>query len=172
MKKQETNKKASTNCTVPATSSGSHPVTKRASGSAKRPHTPPLTKEAVKSLSDAELLQMLKDAKGHTGTDFGSYMNCEFSYTYLTSILEDRGYKNGWYKAGKGSSPTIRPDIITMSMPDDETVRKSYILDADTAKKWKDFNKKIPFPSVTLSAALSRFMADYKDGKIKFELEI
>lgn len=171
MKKQETNKKKPTNCARSTTSSSTPPVTKRASGSAKRPRTP-LTKEAVKSLSDAELLQLIKDAKGHTGTDFGSYLNCDFSYTYLTSILEDRGFKNGWHKASEGSSPTIRPDIITMSMPDDETVRKSYILDADTAKKWKDFNKKIPFPSVTLSAALSRFMADYKDGKIKFELEI
>ncbi len=171
MKKQETNKKKPTNCARSTTSSSTPPVTKRASGSAKRPHTP-LSKEAVKSLSDSELLQMLKDAKGHTGTDFGRYMNCEFSYTYLTSILEDRGYKNGWYKAGKGSSPTIRPDIITMSMPNGETVRKSFIIDSDTAKQWKEFNKKIPFPSVTLSAALIRFMDDYKDGKIKFELEI
>ena len=33
-----------------------------------------MTKEEAQQKSDAELLQMIKDAKGHTGNDFSDYM--------------------------------------------------------------------------------------------------
>lgn len=134
--------------------------------------TPKMTKEEAQQKSDAELLQMIQQAQGHTGKDFSDYMNCDFSYTYLTGLIRDRGYENGWHKTSEGNSPVIKPTAICMKKSDKETTRKSFIIDEDVASEWKEFNKNVPFPSVTLGFALRRFMYDYKSGLIKFELEI
>lgn len=66
----------------------------------------------------------------------------------------------------------MKPDIILMKKSEDDTTRKSFIIDKDIAEEWKSFNKNVPFPSVTLGCALRRFMYDYNSGRIKFELEI
>ena len=131
-----------------------------------------MTKEEAQQKSDSELLQMIDRAKGHTGNDFQDYMNCGFSYTYLTSLIRDRGYENGWHKTSEGSSPVMKPSVIRMKKSDEGTTRKSFIIDEDVAAEWKAFNKNVPFPSVTLGCALRRFMDDYNSGRIKFELEI
>ena len=134
--------------------------------------TPKMTKEEAQRKSDAELLQMIQQAQGHTGKDFSDYMNCDFSYTYLTGLIRDRGYENGWHKTSEGSSPVVKPTVIRMKKSDEGTTRKSFIIDEDVAAEWKDFNKNVPFPSVTLGCALRRFMEDYRSGRITFELEI
>ena len=134
--------------------------------------TPKMTKEEAQQKSDAELLQMIQQAQGHTGKDFSDYMNCDFSYTYLTGLIRDRGYENGWHKTSEGSSPVVKPTVIRMKKSDEGTTRKSFIIDEDVAAEWKEFNKNVPFPSVTLGCALRRFMEDYRSGRITFELEI
>ena len=134
--------------------------------------TPKMTKEEAQQKSDAELLQIIQQAQGHTGKDFSDYMNCDFSYTYLTGLIRDRGYENGWHKTSEGASPVVKPTVIRMKKSDEGTTRKSFIIDEDVAAEWKEFNKNVPFPSVTLGCALRRFMDDYKSGLIKFELEI
>ncbi len=134
--------------------------------------TPKMTKEEAQQKSDAELLQMIQDAKGHTGNDFSDYMNCDFSYSHLTKLMHDRGYENGWHKVSEGSSPVVKPTVIRMKKSDEDTTRKSFIIDENIAAEWKDFNKNVPFPSVTLGCALRRFMEDYRSGRITFELEI
>ena len=134
--------------------------------------TPKMTKEEAQQKSDAELLQMILQAQGHTGKEFSDYMNCDFSYTYLTGLIRDRGYENGWHKTSEGASPVVKPTIIRMKKSDEGTTRKSFIIDEDVAAEWKDFNKNVPFPSVTLGCALRRFMEDYRSGRITFELEI
>lgn len=131
-----------------------------------------LTKEELQQKSDKELLALVEKSKGHTGNDFSEYMNCDFSYSFLTTTLKDRGYENGWHKTSEGNSPVIKPTAICMKKPDKNTTRKSFIIDEDVASEWKEFNKNVPFPSVTLGCALRRFMYDYKSGLIKFELEI
>ena len=131
-----------------------------------------ITKEECQQKSDAELLAMVAKAQGHTAKDFSEYMNCDFSYSFLTTTLKDRGYENGWHKTSEGTSPVIKPTAICMKKSDKETTRKSFIIDEDVASEWKEFNKNVPFPSVTLGCALRRFMDDYKSGLIKFELEI
>jgi hypothetical protein len=130
------------------------------------------TKEEAQQKSDAELLQMIDDSKGHTGNDFQDYMRCGFSYSYLTGLLKDRGYENGWHKTSEGVSPVIKPTVIRMKKSEDGTTRKSFTIDKDVAEEWKSFNKNIPFSSVTLEYALRRFMEDYRSGRIIFELEI
>ena len=134
--------------------------------------TPKMTKEEAQQKSDAELLQMIQQAQGHTGKDFSDYMNCDFSYTYLTGLIRDRGYENGWHKTSEGFSPVVKPTVIRMKKSDEGTTRKSFIIDEDVTAEWKDFNKNVPFPSVTLGCALRRFMEDYRSGRITFELEI
>ena len=131
-----------------------------------------MTKEELQQKSDKELLALVEKSKGHTGNDFSEYMNCDFSYSFLTTTLKDRGYENGWHKTSEGTSPVIKPTAICMKKSDKDTTRKSFIIDEDVASEWKEFNKNVPFPSVTLGCALRRFMDDYKSGLIKFELEI
>lgn len=131
-----------------------------------------MTKEELQQKSDKELLALVEKSKGHTGNDFSEYMNCDFSYSFLTTTLKDRGYENGWHKTSEGNSPVIKPTAICMKKSDKDTTRKSFIIDEDVASEWKEFNKNVPFPSVTLGCALRRFMDDYKSGLIKFELEI
>ena len=138
----------------------------------KKSATPMMTKEEAQQQTDAELLQMIQQAQGHTGKDFTAHMGCDFSYSYLTGLLRDRGYENGWHKTSEGSSPVVKPTVIRMKKSDDGTTRKSYIADEVIAAEWKEFNKNVPFPSVTLSWALRRFMEDYRSGRITFELEI
>ena len=133
---------------------------------------PKMTKEEAQQKSDAELLQMIQQAQGHTGKDFSDYMNCDFSYTYLTGLIRDRGYENGWHKTSEGSSPVVKSTVIRMKKSDEGTTRKSFIIEEDVASEWKEFNKNVPFPSVTLGCALRRFMEDYRSGRISFELEI
>ena len=131
-----------------------------------------MTKEELQQKSDIELLALVEKSKGHTGNDFSEYMNCDFSYSFLTTTLKDRGYENGWHKTSEGTSPVIKPTAICMKKSDKKTTRKSFIIDEDVAAEWKEFNKNVPFPSVTLGCALRRFMEDYRSGRITFELEI
>ena len=147
-------------------------TTESATEDAKVLSTTKMTKEDAQQKTDSELLQMIQQAQGHTGKDFSDYMNCDFSYTYLTGLIRDRGYENGWHKTSEGSSPVVKPTVIRMKKSDEGTTRKSFIIDEDVAAEWKDFNKNVPFPSVTLGCALRRFMEDYRSGRITFELEI
>lgn len=131
-----------------------------------------ITKEEAQQKSDGELLQMIKDSKGHTGNDFSDYMNCDFSYSYLTSLISDRGYENGWHKVTDTPSSTPKPVIIQMKKSDEEVSRQSYMIEKSVAKEWKEFNQNVPYKTVTLGHALRRFMSDVKSGRIKFELKI
>ena len=73
-----------------------------------------MTKEELQQKSDKELLALVEKSKGHTGNDFSEYMNCDFSYSFLTTTLKDRGYENGWHKTSEGNSPVIKPTAICM----------------------------------------------------------
>ena len=131
-----------------------------------------ITKEEAQMMSDEELLQMVQQSQGHTGKDFPEHMNCSFSYTYLTGLLKDRGYEMGWHKTSEGSSPTINPTVLQMKKSDDEVCRQSYMVEKTVADDWKQFNKNVPYKTVTLGWAMRRFMDDVRSGRIKFELEL
>lgn len=130
-----------------------------------------ITKEELQQKSDRELLSLVENSKGHTGNDFGEYMNCDFSYSYLTTVLKDRGYENGWHKTSDAPS-TTKPVTIQMRKSEDTVSRQSYMIDKSVAEEWKQFNKNVPYKTVTLGYALRRFMDDYNFGRIKFEFEI
>lgn len=131
-----------------------------------------MTKEELQQKSDSELLALVEKSKGHTGNDFSVFMNCDFSYSFLTTTLKDRGYENGWHKTSDTPSSSIRPVTIKMCKSDEEVSRQSYMVEKSVAKEWKQFNKNVPYKTVTLGYALRRFMDDYKSGRIKFEFEI
>lgn len=134
--------------------------------------TPKMTKEELQHKSDRELLSLVESSKGHTGNDFGEYMNCDFSYSYLTTVLKDRGYENGWHKTSDAPTTAVKPVTIQMRKSDDTVSRQSYMIDKSVAEEWKQFNKNVPYKTVTLGYALRRFMEDYNSGRIKFEFEI
>ncbi len=130
-----------------------------------------MTKEDIQLKNDEELLEIAQRAKGHT-KDFSEYMHCDFSYTYLTDLLKQRGYENGWYKVSDVPSFTKCPSIIVLRNPQKELTRRSYTVDMEVADKWKEFNRNIPYNSITLTYALERFMNDYHCGHIEFKLDI
>jgi len=141
-------------------------------GTAPDSATSRMSKEELQQKSDRELLSLVEKSKGHTGNDFGEYMNCDFSYSYLTTVLKDRGYENGWHKTSDAPTATIKPVTIQMRKSDDTVSRQSYMIDKSVAYEWKQFNKNVPYKTVTLGYALRRFMDDYNSGRIKFEFEI
>ena len=131
-----------------------------------------ITKEEAQMMTDEKLLQMVQQSQGHTGKDFPEHMSCDFSYTYLTGLLKDRGYEMGWHKTSEGSSPIVKPTVLQMKKSDDEVSRQSYMVEKSVADEWKQFNKNVPYKTVTLGWALRRFMDDVRSGRIKFELEL
>ena len=131
-----------------------------------------MSKEELQQKSDKELLALVEKSKGHTGNDFSDYMNCDFSYSFLTTTLKDRGYENGWHKTSDTPSSSVSPTTIKMKKSDEEVSRQSYMVDKSIAKEWKQFNQNVPYKTVTLGYALRRFMDDYKNGLIKFDFEI
>ena len=135
-------------------------------------NTPRLTKEQAQRLSDAELLQMIDKAAGHTTKDFQDYMNCDFSYTTLTNLLRERGYENGWHKTSDGSSQSTNPTIIQMKKSEEECVRVFLSMDKSIADEWKKFNQDVAFKTVTNGWALRRFIDDYRAGRIEFSYKI
>ena len=135
-------------------------------------NTTKLTKEQCKQLSDAEILNLVQKAQGHTGKDFSDYLNCDFSYSYLTGLLRDRGYENGWHKVTNEPATAQKSTVIQMKKSDQPTTRQTFVIDKSVANEWKEFNQNVPFKSVTISFALRRFIEEYKSGRIKFELEI
>lgn len=133
--------------------------------------TTTITKEICQSMCDSELLELVNKATGHTGKDFGEFMNCDFSYSFLTTELKNRGYINGWYNPSQIATPQ-KEAVIKMRKSDEETTRQSYMVDSSIAAEWKEFNKHVPYKTVTIGWALKRFMDDYNSGRIKFELEL
>lgn len=132
----------------------------------------PLKKSELRKKTDAELLDLVQKSVGHTGKDFSTYMNCDFSYSYLTSLLKDRGFINGWYKPSNKTSSVKDVTIISMKKSENETCRQAYMIEKSIASEWKEFNKNIPYKTVTIGSALQRFMDDVKSGHIRFSLEI
>ncbi len=133
---------------------------------------PKMTKEELQQKTDEELLAMIQKAQGHTNKEFQEYMQCDFSYSYLTTALKSRGWENDWHKVSGTAAATPKPVTLPTRKSDDEIVRVSYMLDKSVAEEWKHFNKNVPYKTVTLRLAMKRFMDDVRSGRIKFELEI
>ena len=134
----------------------------------------PMTKEELKTKTDEELLAMFKKAKGHTNSDFMEYMNCTFSYSHLRTQLKERGYEDGWHKVSNDFCGVVprEPEIIVMKKSKGKTKRHVFLLEESIAEEWKKFNENIPFNTVTLGAAMRRFMDDVNCGKIRFVVEV
>ena len=132
---------------------------------------PMISKEDVEKYTNEQLSKWFNETKGHTN-DFSEYFHCDFSYTYFTNLLKKRGLKHSWRNVNNEVSQTDTPDIITLNKSEYSTIRKSYTVSSSTADEWRNFCKNVPNPSILLSAAMERFMADYRAGKIKFEIGI
>lgn len=136
-------------------------------GSSDKIHN--MTMEEMQNASDDELLAMVEKAAGHT-KDFSTFLHTDFSYTTLTGELKKRGYQNGWYR-----NPDVEGkkhvDVIQMKAPK-STRRVALSMSDEVADAWQQFNKNVPYRSVTIDEACRRFMRDYAEGKISFTLSI
>ena len=173
MNAQKRANKISVNATEGATEEVTKNAPKCGTKSENDLHSTKMTKEEVQQKTDEELIQMIQKSQGFTGKEFSDRMNCDFSYSYLTGLLKKRGYENGWHKTtSEGSSPIVKPVVLQMKKSDDEVSRQSYMVEKSVADEWKQFNKNVPYKTVTLGWALRRFMDDVRSGRVKFELEL
>lgn len=119
-----------------------------------------MTLDELKSMNNKELAEF---ANKITNTrDFQKQTGAEFSYNTLMAEIKRRG----------GVKTYVFPeesevDIITLTKTD-ETYRQQFKMSKKVSDKWKKFASDKPNRSVLLDAALTRFMNDYKKGKIKF----
>lgn len=132
-----------------------------------------MTKEQLQQMPDEKLLDMVSRAVGHTGKDFSDFMNCDFSYSYLTTELKNRGYANGWYKAeGIEAKASQKPETIILQKPEDEGKRVTLTVSAKTAEAWRQLVAPVSYKQLVADAALNRFIADVKAGKIEFKVRL
>lgn len=120
-----------------------------------------MTLDELKNMSNQELADF---ANGITNTkDFQQNTGAEFSYNTLMSEIRHRG----GVKTYVFPEESEQADIITL-IKTDETYRQQFKMSKKVSDKWKKFASDKPNRSVLLDAALTRFMDDFKNGKIKF----
>ncbi len=130
-----------------------------------------MTKEELIASDDSVLLDLIDRAKGNTGKDFSSAMDCDFSYTFVTTELQRRGYKNGWYKEQQSKKQEDEVMVIDATQ-NTKTVRKAFSVSEDVAEKWAEFTKGVPGRTALMDKALSDFMDKAQKGKVKVEFEL
>lgn len=120
-----------------------------------------MTLDELKSMSNKELAEF---ANQITNTrDFQQTTGAEFSYNTLMSEIRRRG----GVKTYVFPEESEQADIITL-IKTDETYRQQFKMSKKVSDRWKKFASDKPNRSVLLDAALTRFMNDFKNGKIKF----
>lgn len=120
------------------------------------------TLSELKSASDRELVEMQKEALGHTGKEFPDTFGTEFSYSAITQELGNRGFVQGWFKPSSE---------ITVKL-DDKNERRNMTMCSDTAQRWDKLCKGSTQKNLLLSAALEHFMDDYASGAVKVRVEL
>ena len=118
-----------------------------------------MTLDELKNMSNQELADF---ANGITNTkDFQQNTGAEFSYNTLMSEIRRRGGVKTYVFPDEQQA-----DIITLTKTD-ETYRQQFKMSKRVSDQWKKFASDKPNRSVLLDAALTRFMDDFKRGKIK-----
>lgn len=118
-----------------------------------------MTLDELKSMNNKELAEF---ANKITNTkDFQQNTGAEFSYNTLMAEIKRRGGVKTYV-----FPESEQADIITLTKTD-ETYRQQFKMSKKVSDKWKKFASDKPNRSVLLDAALTRFMDDYKKGKIK-----
>lgn len=129
-----------------------------------------MSKDELQTLPDSKLLEMVDAAKGHTGKDFQDTLNCDFSYSFLTSTLSDRGYVTGWYKAGDAKvSP--QPEVVTLHKTSGGD-RLTLTVDAAVKDEWHALTDGSSYRQCIANEALSRFIRAVRNGQLKFEVDL
>lgn len=130
---------------------------------------PKMTKAELRAADDAVLLEMVELAKRHTN-DFQDYMWADFSYSYLTDRLTERGYVSGWYKAG---------DVTVLPSPEVVTLRNTsggeritLTVDATVKAAWHNLTASVPYKKALANEALSRFINAANAKRITFTVDL
>lgn len=119
-----------------------------------------MTLDELKNMSNQELADF---ANKITNTrDFQKQTGAEFSYNTLMAEIKRRGGVKTYV-----FPESEQADIITL-VKTDETYRQQFKISKKVADRWKKFAADKPNRSVLLDHALTRFIDDFKRGKIKF----
>lgn len=134
---------------------------------------PLMTKEQLQQKPDVELLAMVNKSAGHTGKDFQDYMRCDFSYSFLTTELRNRGYTNGWYKVdGAEAKNSLKPETIILQKPESEGKRLTLTVSKEIIDAWRQLTAPVSYKQVVADAALNRFISEVRSGKIEFKVKL
>lgn len=132
-----------------------------------------MTKEDLQNKTDEELLEMIEQAKGHTGPDFKDYYGCDFSYSFLTDTLKRRGWALGWHRVSADSPKNagVAMEKMVVALKKVEcTERKVFTVPQDTAREWSTFAAGMPYKVPLIDAALKMFMRACQEGKVEFAI--
>lgn len=135
-----------------------------------------IMKEEVQGMPDRQILDIVDNAKGHTGKEFGETYGCDFSYNFLLNELKRRGYINGWYRPADVNekkeiiteSESRNKEICKVVVNDEpkDKIRTSVYVEPSVWKRWQLITAGMPGKAHVLSEALERFMRDVKSGTV------
>ena len=130
-----------------------------------------ITKNDMLNMTDMQLLELVENAKGHTGKEFQAHCDTDFSYSVLLNELRNRGYENGWYKP---SSTIVEPVKETEYIYLEELeahgrcVKTSFDIGEDTLEKWRKMTSMMARKGRILEIAMIRFMDSLDSGELDF----
>lgn len=131
-----------------------------------------ITQNDLTKMSDEELLDLVKKAKGHTGTDFKEFCSTDFAYTTLLNELRARGYENGWYKQnGLTVSDQKKIEFIyleDLDLTNGETKKTSFDVSSETLLRWRKMTSAMAHKGRILEIAMIRFLDALDAGEIDF----
>ena len=131
-----------------------------------------LTKERLKEMPDNELLELVTKAKGNTGKEFKTHFKTDFSYSVVLGELRNRGYENGWYKAGDSAVVAQKKTeyiyLEDLEASNGEVKKTSFDISKKTLERWRRMTSMISHKSKILELAMNRFMDELDSGKMDF----
>ena len=142
-----------------------------------------ITKEELKNSTKREKMELMSAATGYTtdnqkaDNDFRKHFGTEFSYADLRNAILGAGGVQGWYYPDElrdkfsdeidGPVEAVDTDVIELHRrPDEDLVRKTVRISSDLSKEWDEFCRSSLCGPILLEAAIRRFMADAKSGKV------
>lgn len=131
------------------------------------------TQNDLKNMPDSKLLEWVKNAKGHTGSDFKEVFGTDFGYGVLTNELKSRGYVNGWYKEGAMVVTEKSTEFIYLEdlTEHGQTVKTSFDIGKETLERWRKTISPIAHKSRILEIALLRFLDALDSGELDFKMK-
>lgn len=123
------------------------------------------TTDDLRAATDTEIDELIEKFGDSKTEDFQKVTGCEFSYSAFSTIISQRGYRNGWHK------PRQRKRNFTVKMlekPD----RLNLAMTPECKEQYSKFIKENGWGYVHTTAALTSYMESYKKRHIKVSVDV